>query len=161
MPDTLTLRRTDLGDLAAVDDLLARSYPRLLRPDYPPSVMVTAVPLIARARPWLLASGTYYLAEIAGEVVGAGGWSRAGVVRGEVRHLVCDHRHLRQGIGRALIGRVLDEARAAGLREMVCQSTRTAVPFYRAMGFEVTGAIEVPLRPGITFPAVQMRRTVT
>ena len=160
MLDTLTLRRSDLRDLAAVDALLARSYPRLLRPDYPPSVMVTALPIIARARPGLVTSGSYYLAEAAGQVVGAGGWSRSGAARGEVRHLVCDYRWVRQGIGRALIGRVLDEARAAGMAEMVCQSTRTAVPFYLAMGFEVLGAVDVPLRPGISFPAVQMRRDI-
>lgn len=158
MLDTLTLRPSDLRDLAAVDELLARSYPRLLRPDYPPSIMVTAVPLIARARPGLLTCGTYYLAEMAGEVVGAGGWTGAGATRAEVRHLVCDPRRVRQGIGRALIGRVLEEARSAGVQEMVCQSTRTAVPFYTAMGFDVLGAVDVPLRPGISFPAVQMRR---
>ena len=57
LPDTLTLRHATPSDLAAVDALLARSYPRLLAADYPPSVLVTAVPIIARARPELLASG--------------------------------------------------------------------------------------------------------
>jgi len=160
MLETLTLRPSELRDLVAVDALLARSYPRLLRPDYPPSVMVTAVPLIAKARPALLTSGTYHLAEMAGEVVGAGGWTRAGPGRADVRHLVCDDRRVRQGIGRALMARILAEAGAAGVRELACQATRTAVPFYQAMGFEVLGAIEVPLRPGIVFPAVLMRRDI-
>ena len=75
---TITIRRATPGDLAAVDRLLARSYSRLLAADYPPSVMVLAVPLIARARPELLASGRYFLAvDATDRVMGAGGWSRA------------------------------------------------------------------------------------
>jgi hypothetical protein len=31
------------------------------------------------------------------------------------------------------------------------------VPFYRSLGFEVMGEIEVGLAPGISFPAVEMR----
>jgi hypothetical protein len=41
---------------------------------------------------------------------------------------------------------------------MMAQATRTAVPFYRAMGFEERAEIEVLLRPGIGFPAVEMAR---
>ena len=77
MADTITLRLATPADLAAVDALLARAYPRLLAADYPPSVLVIAVPLIARARPELLASGRYWLAcDSAGTVLAAGGWSR-------------------------------------------------------------------------------------
>ncbi|MEE4118580.1 MAG: hypothetical protein V2I65_06165 [Paracoccaceae bacterium] len=77
MAETITIRATGVGDIAAIDALLARSYPALLRNDYPPSVMVTAVPLIARARPELVTCGTYYVAEdIAGRVLAAGGWTR-------------------------------------------------------------------------------------
>ncbi|MFN3938558.1 MAG: GNAT family N-acetyltransferase, partial [Gemmobacter sp.] len=97
MLDTLTIRTASPADLADVEALLARVYPRSLSAHYPPSVMVTAVPLIARARPGLLASGRYYVAVTeAGALVGAGGWSlRRGVApaddMAEVRHVVtCD-----------------------------------------------------------------------
>ena len=49
MTDALTLRLSIRADLAAVDALLAHSYPRLLAADYPPSVLVTALPIISRA----------------------------------------------------------------------------------------------------------------
>lgn len=74
----LTIRTARFSDLSAVDLLLARSHPRLLAADYPPSVMVTALPIISRARPELLASGRYYLAfGGTGQLLGAGGWSAA------------------------------------------------------------------------------------
>ena len=94
----IAVRTARSGDLAAVDAVLARAYPRLLKPDYPPSVLVTALPLISRAQPSLLASGTYYVAEDdAGQIVGAGGWTkdRASSELGHIRHVVTDDRMTR------------------------------------------------------------------
>lgn len=165
MTPTIAIRRAEPTDLAAVDRLLARSYPRLLAADYPPSILVLAVPIISRARPELLASGRYFLAvEASGRIVGAGGWSLAqpggvGAVvsdTGHVRHVASDPDVVRQGIGRKLMGVVLADAARSGVRRMECLSTRTAVPFYAALGFRVLGPTEVPLQPGIVFPAVRM-----
>ncbi len=164
MPDSpITFRPATRADLAGVDALLAHSYPRLLKPDYPASVLVTALPIISRARPELVASGTYWVA-LAGEViVGAGGWTAAapgdGMARaglGHVRHVVTDAGRLRQGIGRGLMGRAMAQARAAGVVRLECLSTRTAVAFYTSLGFRSLGAVDIALRPGISFPAVAM-----
>lgn len=160
----LSVRRATPADLSAVDALLAASYPVLLRADYPPSVMVTALPIISRAQPGLLASGSYFLVEDqTGAVLGAGGWTveapgakpgRRGV--GHIRHVVTDHRHVRRGIGRLLMQHVMTDARAAGMTRLECQSTLTARHFYAAMGFVEQGEIAIELRPGIRFPAVFM-----
>ncbi|SEL18150.1 Acetyltransferase, GNAT family [Roseivivax marinus] len=165
--DALAIRRATPEDLDAVDALFKASYPALLRADYPPSVFVTSIPVIARAQPALLDSGTFFLAEAEGDVVGAGGWSiaapgqragRAGI--GHVRHVVTDHTRTRRGIGRALLGRVAADAAEWGVTELRCQSTLTAVPFYRALGFVEVGPISVELPRGIAFPAVLMRRSL-
>ena len=161
---TLTIRPTTMTDFGAVDALLARSYPVLLKADYKPSVMVTALPMISKAQSRLLRCGTYFLAEDeAGQVLAAGGWTRTGPGGragrpsvGHIRHVVTDHRATRQGIGRALMEHVLGSARAAGVETLDCLSTLTAVPFYGAMGFQTIGAVELSLAPGIRFPAVQM-----
>ena len=167
---TLSLRAARLSDLSAVDLLLSRSYPRLLAADYPPSVMVTALPIIARARPDLLTSGRYYLAFGAGgQLLGAGGWSAAApgpsdqpaagaAAVGHVRHVATDPMAVRQGVARAVMQAVFDAALGAGVTRMECLSTRTAVPFYAAIGFRVLGPVDVPLRAGIVFPAVRMIR---
>ena len=127
---------------------------------YPPSTLVLAVPLIARAQPRLLASGRFTLAEADGVPVGAGGWSPAGPGCAAVRHLVTDHRRVRQGIGRAVLGRAMAEARAEGVSEMVADATLTAVPFYAALGFRQIASVSVTLRPGIEFRAMRMRRSL-
>lgn len=150
------------SDLAALDALFALSYPKLLRPDYPPSVLVTAVPRLARAQPRLLACGTYFVAEDAGgALVGAGGYtrSRGGPPgRADVRHVVTHADAVRQGVGRAILTRAMAEAAAAGCSWMHCLSSLTAVPFYTALGFVAARKTTVPLGPGIDFPAIEMRR---
>ena len=152
-------------DLAAVDALLGRSYPRLLKADYAPSVMVTIVPVIARARPELLASGRYFLAEdIDGRVVGAGGYSlpaygpQGSATMANIRHLATDPDALRRGVGRRLMQAIFTAAAAEGIHRFDCLSTLTAVPFYRAVGFEQIGPVQVPILAGMTFPAMRMWR---
>ena len=163
MQDQLTLRAAKLADIGQVDDLLARSYPRLLRPDYPPSMLVLALPLITKAQPGLLRSGRYFVVEDGDRVVAAGGWSpdRRTQTRGHVRHLATDPDYLRRGIARSLLKTVFAHALRHGLREMETWSTRTAVPFYAALGFEDAQEISVPLAPGISFAAVRMGRLLS
>jgi GNAT superfamily N-acetyltransferase len=163
--ETLTIRQAMRGDLAELDALYARAYPAILKRDYAPSVLVTALPLLARAQPRLIASGSFHVALMDGRIVGGAGWSWSGPQGGagplnmaHVRHVVTDPGQLRKGIGRVLMGRVLDEAAAGGAQLMDCQSTLTAVPFYAALGFVEIGPIRVTLRPGIEFPAVHMQR---
>ena len=115
-------------DIAAVDALLARAYPRLLKADYPPSTLVMALPMISRAQPDLVSSGTYYLVEHAGELLGAGGWTtqapgQGGTTHGvgHVRHVVTDDRATRRGVGRALVSHICIVARSHGLRRLSIQ----------------------------------------
>lgn len=163
--DTLTLRTAQPSDLGALDRLFGQSYPALLAADYPPSVLVTAVPLISKAQPALLASGSFFVVCEGEDILGAGGWTmqapggKPGARgTGHIRHVVTDHRRTREGIGRRLMEHTILHAHACGMRQLHCQSTRTAVPFYAAMGFVVQAEIDIPLRPGIHFPAVFMSR---
>ena len=158
----MQLRVAPIKDMASADALLAHSYPALLRADYPASVLVTALPLISRAQPDLFNSGTYYVVEKDGQMLGCGGWTRdrRDTHVAHIRHLVTDRRHLRRGVARRIVSHSLDAAVTVGITEMRCASTLTARLFYEALGFRATGPMEVPLRPGISFPAVAMTRSI-
>ena len=167
MEHLLTTRVATQADLAEIDALLARSYPVLLKDHYAPSVLVTAIPHISKAQPRLLTSGTYFVVlDDAGSIVGAGGWTKGApgnghagpATTGHIRHVVTDHRCLRRGIGRALMDRVFDTSRAAGITRLDCLSTLMAVPFYASNGFRELEPVSVSLAPGIDFPAVRMER---
>lgn len=165
MTETSTVRPATREDLGAIDALLSRSYPALLKRDYLPSVLVTAIPLISRANPALVSSGTYFVAEAGGEILGAGGWTPdappGGTSQkriGHIRHVVTDHRQIRKGLGRKLMAHIVSDAASAGIKQLECFSTLTAEPFYVACGFRTLGPMSVTLRKGIDFPAVHMRR---
>ncbi|MGR3514214.1 MAG: GNAT family N-acetyltransferase [Paracoccaceae bacterium] len=168
MATTLVTRKARPDDLAEIDTLLGRSYPALLKNSYPPSLLVTAIPLISKAQPGLLASGTYFVVTDDDAIVGAGGWTRAkpggasGPTSGvaHIRHVVTDHRRTRQGIGQRLMAHIFQTAKADGITWLECYSTTMAEPFYASVGFETIGPITIPLRPGIDFPAVHMRRVL-
>lgn len=157
------LRPARPDDAAAVTALLQRSYPVLLAPDYDPAVLAAALPRMTQAQPGLLSAGTWFVVEQDGQVVAAGGWtpqapggapSHPGT--GHIRHVVTDPSQTRRGHARAILSQALDQARAAGMTRMECLSTRTAVPFYRSMGFGVLGPVDVALPGGVMFPAVAM-----
>ena len=162
----VSIRPATRADIAAIDDLLARTYSRLLKADYPPSILVTALPHMIKAQPRLISSGSYYVAETRDKLLGAGGWTSAlpgsgGASepgRANVRHLVTDASALRQGVARAIMNHSFNMALIAGATWMHCLATRTAVPFYAALGFETLGEISVSMGPGVTFPAIEMRR---
>jgi N-acetylglutamate synthase-like GNAT family acetyltransferase len=164
------IRRAKPDDIGAIDTLLQRSYPRLLKPDYPASVLVTALPRMIQAQPALIASGTYYVAESdTGDLLGAGGWTavipgqggQKETGRGNIRHVVTDPDAVRQGVARAILYHSFSTAQAAGLTWLHCMSTRTAVPFYEAVGFTAQGEIVVTMAPGVSFPAIAMTRALT
>jgi len=97
----------------------------------------------------------------------AGGWAhgapQGGVGPrdvGHIRHVVTHPKALRRGLARAILERSFRAARTSGVRWMMCQSTRTAEPFYASMGFQRRGEIDIRLRPGISFPAIEMIRAL-
>jgi hypothetical protein len=91
MSMSLTVRVATRADIASVDASLARAYPRLLKADYAPSVLVSALPRIARAQPRLLGCGSYFVVELQGTgIVGAGGWTR-GAPAGCGPYPACGH----------------------------------------------------------------------
>ncbi|UYV36948.1 GNAT family N-acetyltransferase [Rhodobacteraceae bacterium D3-12] len=164
VPD-LTIRPARARDRMAVGRLLERSYSELLTEDYPTPILAAALPLMTRANPELLMLPTYFVALCGGEVVAVGGWS-ATLLRsgqgaadvGHVRHVACDPDWLRRGVTRAVMEQSFDSARVAGIRLLSCLSTRTAAPFYRSLGFEVVGEVELRMGPGVFFPVVEMRK---
>lgn len=163
----IRIRTARAGDLAAIERVFAASYPALMAGAYEPGLLARAMPMMTRAQPRLIGSGTYYVAEAEGEMVGCGGWSReapdapageAGVAH--IRHFAVASDWIGRGIGRALYRRCETRARAAGIRVFECYSSLNGEPFYRALGFGRLAAIEVPMGPGISLPSIHMRRAI-
>lgn len=156
-------------DRDAVARLLERSYPVLMAGGYDPAVLAAALPLMTRANPALLASGTYLAAvSDGGDVVGCGGWNpeRPGADAtiegglGHIRHFGTDPEWARQGVGRAIMATCIETARESGVQRLECLASLNAIKFYSAMGFVETGHRVVLLGGTIPFPSIEMQRLV-
>jgi N-acetylglutamate synthase-like GNAT family acetyltransferase len=151
-------------DAERVTAMLWASYPVLLATDYNADFLARALPLMCRANPSLLASGTYYVAEVAGDIVGCGGWTKeqpgSGAIvpaEGHIRHLGTHPVAARCGVASGIVRRCFADARKSGIRTLHVIATRTAVPFYQSLDFKMVGAIEVPLADDLSLQSVLMR----
>lgn len=161
----IEVRQARPEDAARVSAVLAASYAAIFPQWYGEDVLAGALPAMSAARPELLASGRYYLAESAGRAVACGGWSleRPGTVIVEAglshaRHFATDPEFLRRGIGGAILDLSMAGARAVGCTEMECDSSLPAERFYAAHGFVRLGMRDVMIGGAYRFPVVRMRR---
>lgn len=163
----VTIRIATLDDLDVLDDLIRRSYATLDDGSYDRDRIAAAMPAISRANPKLLASGTYFVAEVDGEAAACGGWSRLkpGTTESEegvahIRHFATHPAHLRKGIARAVLERCIADAASADALRVKSQSTLPAEAFYASAGFVRQGLRDAEVAPGIHLPVVDMEYLV-
>lgn len=165
MTGSFGIRAADPDDFRAVSSLLTASYTQLLAADYESDLMARALPLMTRANPQLLASGTFYVVENrAGDLIGCGGWSKQPPGSGEtrqdmahIRHFATDPDWTRQGVGTLILTRCLQGAKDAAIRILECNSSLGSIEFYRTSGFAIVKAIDMRLMPDISVPGILMR----
>ena len=167
MQDDVLIRHAETTDAAAVERLLLASYPALMANSYDAETLARALPLMTRANPRLLASGTYYVAEVGDEIIGCGGWSpelpgtKTIVAHiGHVRHFAVHPSYVGRGVGRAIFERCEAQAQDSAISKLECFSSRNAVDFYRAVGFDVIREIEVEMASDTKFPSVLMCKSL-
>jgi N-acetylglutamate synthase-like GNAT family acetyltransferase len=154
-------------DAGLISEVLVASYPVLMAGAYDAPLLERALPLMTRANPKMLESGTYYVAEIDGEPVGCGGWTfeepgsgtlEAGVAH--IRHFGVSEHFVGRGVGRALFDRCLVEAQRSGVRQMECYSSLNGEPFYSALGYSTVRFIDVQMGAELVFSSIHMRRMI-
>ena len=168
MPERFAIRVASPEDSSGVETLLRASYPALMRGSYDAAALEKTLPLMTRANPHLLSSGTYYLAENgAGLAVGCGGWTKGRPGTGEIdtglahiRHFGTHPEWTGHGIGRAIFARCETEARAAGVRRFECYSSLNAEAFYAKLGFKQIRRLEIDMGPDMTLPSILMKRDI-
>lgn len=172
------IRSATVADDALVSALLRFSYEKLMPAAYDQALLTRLLPIIGKANPALLASGTYYLAATDSDlIIGAGGWTAEQPgsgnllsATGHIRHFACHPDWTGQGVATALFERCLEAARASGMKRFECYASLNAVDFYRKLGFKAIDRVDIPMgghlgqggRQGddLTMPAIVMERAV-
>ncbi len=167
-PDLTVIRATGPDDADAVSALLRVCYTTLMAPGYPPGALSQALPFMMRANPTLLRSGRYYVAETAdGALIGCGGWSLerpdapqdpVNPALGHIRHFATHPDWIRRGVGKALIDRCVDDARARGVQRFECWASLVAQRFYESAGFRLLAPLDVRIGASVVIPSLRMMR---
>ncbi|MBY0421876.1 MAG: GNAT family N-acetyltransferase, partial [Parvularculaceae bacterium] len=98
-----------------------------------------------------IAAGAVHVAEdAAGVVLGFAAVLPRGDKDAELDGLFVDPPAQRRGVGRALVARSVEIARAAGARALYVVGNPHAEVFYRACGFAVIGRAETEFGPGLS-----------
>lgn len=158
-------------DVPALQQLIADSARALSVGYYTATETESAIRFVFGVDTSLVDDGTYFVAELDGELAGCGGWSRRNTMYGgdqrpvgeatlldpahdaaRIRAFFVAPAAARRGVGRRLLDECTRAARESGFRSLTLMATLPGVPFYRALGFadaeEVTDVLPdgVPLR---------------
>jgi GNAT superfamily N-acetyltransferase len=175
-PVNLILRRATSDDVSALETLIADSARGLGRSDYSPAQIEAAIGTAWAVDRHLIQDGSLWIAEVSGEIVGCGGWSRRRAVAGagatvsetdvlrpghdaaRIRGFFVDPRWARRGIGTALLKKCEEEAQAAGFDSLELLATLPGERLYASRGYTSGEPYAFPLRRGQSNTVVPMRK---
>ena len=173
----LSLRLAALEDRPRLEKLIAESATGLSRNDYTDEQVRAALGGAFGVDSELIGDGTYFVAEVDGEIVGCGGWSRRKTLFGgdaqpgrqsesldpavdsaRIRAFFVHPRWARRGIGREILERCEAEARRHGFRSAEHLATLPGEKLYRELGYAGRERVPHRLNEDVTIDFVPMRK---
>jgi GNAT superfamily N-acetyltransferase len=171
------IRRAVPADTEILEALIRESVLGLASADYSPDQIASALRHMFGLDSRLIEDGTYYVVEARGRPVACGGWSRRRTLFGgdqyseraddrldpeteaaRIRAFFVHPDWARRGVGRRILERCEEEARAEGFRRLELMATLTGLPFYERAGFSVVERSVLMLPGGVPFPLARMVR---
>ena len=172
-----TLRKANLEDREAIEQLIVESARNLSREDYSEPQIEAAILTVFGVDTDLILDGTYFVADSSGMLIGCGGWSKRKTLFGGDRFVSRDSSELdtkleaakiraffvhpeyaRKGIGRAILSACESEARAYGFRSMELMATLPGLKLYKACGYEGDQRVEYEIGDGVSIDFVPMKK---
>jgi phosphinothricin acetyltransferase len=176
---TPRLRLATSNDIAPLRALMDAAVRKLSVGFYTAAQVESALAHLLGTDTQLIADGTYYVAEVEGEIAAAGGWSKRLTLHGgdqakrgadplidptvepaRLRAFFVHPRWARRGLATMLFHECSIAARAAGFRAFELTATLPGEPLYTALGFEVVERGVVPLPDGLELGTARMRRSL-
>jgi GNAT superfamily N-acetyltransferase len=177
-PASLIFRPATLADVPAIEALISASIHALGAGDYSHAQIEAALKSAFGVDTQLLKDGSYFVAEVEGELAACGGWSFRRTLFGsdarpdrdpqtldpktdaaKIRAFFVHPKYARRGIGTALLTRCEAAARARGFTRFELMATLPGVRLYQARGYAPGELIRWPLPAGPTIEFVPMSKT--
>jgi GNAT superfamily N-acetyltransferase len=177
---TPALRIATPADGQRVDALMKESARAIFPAYYDAGQTASAVRFVAQVDPMLLEDGTYYVLEVAEDLVACGGWSKRGrpymgsadaaeddrlldptTEAAHVRAMFVRADWTRRGLGRRILETCEAAARREGFRRLDLVATLPGIPLYEAFGFTPTADIgDIVLTDGVRLPCLAMTKAI-
>jgi GNAT superfamily N-acetyltransferase len=174
------IRKAVLQDRATVQELIASSARGLSQGYYTEAQIEAAIAVVFGVDTDLIEDGTYFVVEDrSGKLIGCGGWSRrrnlfggdqfqtrdsgvADPVRdpAKIRAFFVHPDFARQGIGKAILSRCEEDARAQNFRSLELMATLPGIPLYETCGYIQDEPYDLDLGAGIKLELVKMHKSL-
>ena len=176
----LTIRLAAMEDVPALQELIAESVRALSLPYYSEREIDSALMHVFGVDRQLIHDASYFVAEIEGQIVGCGGWSKRRTLFGgdqaesvrvdellnpetdaaRVRAFYVHPQWSRRGIGGQILQACETAARESGFTTLELIATLPGEPLYSAHGYERIGPFEIPLPEGHSLAAFHMKKSL-
>lgn len=173
----IRLARTE--EIPALEQLIAASVRALSLGYYTPEQIESALVHVFGVDTQLIADGTYFVAELDGQLAGCGGWSKRKTLFGgdqakagednlldpniepaRIRAFFIHPDFARRGIGKQIIETCEHAAAAAGFRRLEMAATLPGEPMYAAVGYVARERFDLPFPDGVVLPLVRMGKSL-
>lgn len=175
---TIRIRQATTADIPALQRLIDASVRALSSPYYDQEQIESSLINVFGVDSQIIQDETYFVAEIAGQIVGGGGWSKRKTLFGgdqakpneidelldpateaaRIRAFYVHPDWSRRGIGRKIAETCEDAAKAAGFTMLELIATLPGEPLYLALGYRIVEPFPIPLPDGQSLPAFRMEK---
>jgi len=174
-----TIRLATQDDADAIDELMKQSIGDLFPQFYDERQTASSIVHIGSVDRMLIADGTYFVVEDAGELIACGGWSRrdklytgSGEGSGDarlldpakeparVRAMFVRPDRTRRGLGTRILEACEAAAAAERFRVLALMATLPGLQLYERYGFMVTERTSIPLPDGVTIGGAAMQMPI-
>jgi GNAT superfamily N-acetyltransferase len=175
--EPVRIRKATLADIPSLQSLIATSARTLGASDYTAKQIEAALLGVWGVDTEIIRDGTYFVGEVADELVLCGGWSRRATLFGSdtydqresrlldpqrdaarIRAFFVHPNWARRGLGSRLLALCEGEARAAGFLVAELVATLPGQRLYARHGYVATGRRSDALPGGLNIESVPMRK---
>jgi GNAT superfamily N-acetyltransferase len=180
MEATPRLRLATLDDGSAIDELMKASIREIFPSVYDARQTEASIRFVASVDRTLIEDGTYFVADLDGELVACGGWSRrdklytgSGAAAGDARLLdpVSEPARVRamftradwtrRGLGRRILEACEAAAKSEGFSMLSLMATMPGMRLYASFGFEVIeDKLQIPMPDGTSIEGASMQKAI-
>lgn len=173
----MTIRLATLAEINVLNALVEEAVRGLSLGYYTPAQIDSALRYMFGVDTQLIHDGTYYVAEIDGQLAGCGGWSQRRTLyggdqskttadplldpareAGRIRAFFVHPNVARRGVGRTILAACEAAAQRTGFRRLELAATLPGEPLYQALGYMPDERTSIPFPDGQSLPIVRMHK---